>query len=102
MAFQSGWVMTLFRDEAIYIHKEIQTFFGGIKGYGKRVKEVKEFYEHAVQHSTVVHKERREYLRTAVRDMVLICSDEPGLIAPKMLLILMGLCFSKDEVRKLL
>ena len=99
MALQSGWILTLFRDEVIYIHKEIQTFFGGIKGYGKRAKEVKELYEHAVQNSTRIHQARREYLRTSMRDMVLICTDEPGLIAPKILLILMGLCFSKDEVR---
>ena len=98
MALQSGWIMTLFRDEVIYIHKEITTFFQGIKGYGKRVKEVKELRDHAEQHSTVIHRDRREYLRTSLRDMVLICTDEPGLIAPKILLILMGLCFSKDEV----
>ena len=99
MALQSGWIMTLFRDEVIYIHKEIQTFFGSIKGYGKKVKEVKDLYEHALQHATGIHRARRDYLRSAMRDMILICTDEPGLIAPKILLILMGLCFCKDEVR---
>ena len=101
MALRSGWTMTLFRDEVIYCHKEIQTFFQGIKGYNKKVREIKELQHHAEQHATTIHKDRREYLRTSLRDMVLICTDEPGLIAPKMLLILMGLSFSKDEVNEL-
>ena len=47
-ALQSGWVIPLFRDEVIYIHGYIQTFFDSIKGYGKRVNEVKDCFNAAV------------------------------------------------------
>jgi NCK-associated protein 1 len=47
-ALQSGWVLPLFRDEVICFHSYIQTFFDGIKGYGKRVTEVKECFNLAV------------------------------------------------------
>lgn len=30
-----------------------------------------------------VHKERRNYLRTALKEMSLILSDQPGLLGPK-------------------
>lgn len=50
-ALQSGWVMPLFRDEVIYFHSYIQTFFDNIKGYGKRVNEVKECFNSAVTSS---------------------------------------------------
>lgn len=48
-ALESGWVVALFRDEVLHIHGYIQGFFDGIKGYGKRVNEVKDCYNQAVQ-----------------------------------------------------
>ncbi len=47
-ALQSGWVLPLFRDEVIYIHSYIQSYFDNIKGYGKRVNEVKDSFNQAV------------------------------------------------------
>lgn len=48
-ALESNWVIPLFRDEALYIHGYVQAFFEGIKGYGKRVSEIKDCYNQAVQ-----------------------------------------------------
>ena len=98
LALQSGWVLTLFRDEVVYIHAYIQTFFEGIKGYGKKVTEVKELYNTALQNASSLHRERRKFLRSAIREMALLCSDQPGLLGPKALFIFMGLCFCRDEV----
>ena len=98
LALQSGWVVSLFRDEVIYTHKEIINFFQGIKHYGKKCKEVKDLEQYALQHTAIVHKDRREYLRSAMREIILICEDEPGIIAPKLLHILTGLCYCRDEV----
>ena len=100
LALQSGWVMMLFRDEVIYIHSYIQTFFESIKGYGKKVSEVKELANLAVQNASVTHRERRKFLRSAIREMALLCADQPGLLGPKALFIFMGLCFCRDEVRQ--
>ena len=38
LALQSGWVVPIFRDEVVYIHAYVQTFFESIKGYGKKVR----------------------------------------------------------------
>ena len=98
LALQSGWIMTLFRDEVVYIHQYLQTFFEGIKGYSKKVTEIKELYNTALQKASELHKERRKFLRSAIREMALLCSDQPGLLGPKALFVFMGLCFCRDEV----
>ena len=43
-------------------------------------------------------RERRAFLRSALRELALLCSDQPGLLGPKALFIFMGLCFARDEV----
>uniref|UniRef100_A0A6V7HS69 Membrane-associated protein Hem n=1 Tax=Bracon brevicornis TaxID=1563983 RepID=A0A6V7HS69_9HYME len=101
-ALESGWVLALFRDEVIYIHQYIQSFFESIKGYGKRVSEVKECYNQAIQKAGYRHRERRKYLRTALKELGLILTDQPGLLGPKALLVFMGLAHSRDEVLWLL
>lgn len=97
-ALNSGWVVALFRDEVIYIHNYVQTFFDGIKGYSKRISEVKDCYTHAVQKAGYKHRERRKFLRTALKELGLILTDQPGLLGPKALLIFIGLSYSRDEV----
>ena len=66
------------------------------KGYGKKVGEVKDCYNTAVTTAAANHTERRKFLRTALKELVLICSDQPGLLGPKALFVLMG--FSRDEI----
>ncbi|KAL1110560.1 hypothetical protein AAG570_008088 [Ranatra chinensis] len=99
-ALESSWVIALFRDEVIYIHNYIQTFFDSIKGYGKRISEVKDCYNQAIQKATYKHRERRKFLRTALKELGLILTDQPGLLGPKALLIFIGLCFARDEKGK--
>ncbi len=43
-------------------------------------------------------RDRRSFLRSALRELALLCSDQPGLLGPKALFVFMGLCFSRDEV----
>ncbi|KAF0311325.1 Membrane-associated protein Hem [Amphibalanus amphitrite] len=101
-ALQSSWVTTLFRDETIFIHSYVQSFFESIKGYGKRIAEVKECFNLAVANAGHMHRERRKFLRSALRDLGLILHDQPGLLGPKALFVLMALCFARDEVTWLL
>lgn len=101
-ALDSSWVVALFRDEVIYIHQYIQTTFEGMKGYGKRISEVKECYNQAVQKAGLLHRERRKFLRTALKELALIMTDQPGLLGPKALLIFIGLCYARDEILWLL
>lgn len=101
-ALESSWVVALFRDEVIYVHAYIQGFFDSIKGYSKRISEVKDAYSQAIQKATYRHRERRKFLRTALKELGLILTDQPGLLGPKALLIFIGLCFARDEVYWLL
>ena len=98
LALSDGWVVPLFRDEVVYTHNYIEVFFQSIKGYGKKVSEVKDCYQNAIQNSCQTHRERRKFLRSAMRELVLLCSDQPGLLGPKALFIFMGMCFCRDEV----
>uniref|UniRef100_A0A1B6E8D2 Membrane-associated protein Hem n=1 Tax=Clastoptera arizonana TaxID=38151 RepID=A0A1B6E8D2_9HEMI len=101
-ALEANWVIALFRDEVIYIHAYIQVFFDTIKGYSKRISEVKDCYNQAIQKATYRHRERRKFLRTALKELGLILTDQPGLLGPKALLIFIGLCFARDEIYWLL
>ncbi len=62
------------------------------------MSEIKECYGYAVQHAPALHRERRGFLRSALHELALLCSDQPGLLGPKALFVFMGLCFSRDEV----
>ncbi|CAH1175635.1 unnamed protein product [Phaedon cochleariae] len=101
-ALESSWVIPLFRDEVVYIHQYITSFFDTLKGYGKRISEVKDAHNHAIQKAGYNHRERRKFLRTALKELGLIFMDQPGLLGPKALMIFMGLCYSRDEVLWLL
>ncbi|XP_063219756.1 membrane-associated protein Hem [Bacillus rossius redtenbacheri] len=101
-ALESSWVVVLFRDEVVYIHSYIQNFFDGIKGYSKRISEVKDCYSQAIQKAAHHHRERRKFLRTTLKELGLILTDQPGLLGPKALLIYIGLSFARDEVHWLL
>ncbi|QQP40390.1 Uncharacterized protein FKW44_014411 [Caligus rogercresseyi] len=61
------WVISLFRDEVLYIHPHIQSFFESIKGCGKKVNKVKDYQHTALQNASVLHRERRKFLRSALR-----------------------------------
>ncbi|GFV82976.1 membrane-associated protein Hem [Trichonephila clavipes] len=101
-ALHGGWVHTLFRDEVLQTHLYIQQFFESIKGYNKRVSEVKESFNYAIQNACLVRRERRKFLRIALKELALILADQPGLLGPKVLFVFMGLSFARDEVHWLL
>lgn len=97
-ALESSWVLPLFRDEVIHIHSYILSFFDTIKGYSKRISEVKDCHTQAIQKAAHKHRERRKFLRTALKELGLILTDQPGLLGPKALMVFMGLCYARDEV----
>lgn len=101
-ALQCGWVITLYRDEVIHTHAFVQHFFEGIKGYNKRVSDVKDAYNNVLQNAGHIHREKRKFLRSALKELGLILGDQPGLLGPKALLVFMALSFARDEVHWLL
>uniref|UniRef100_A0A8D3E9V0 Nck-associated protein 1-like n=1 Tax=Scophthalmus maximus TaxID=52904 RepID=A0A8D3E9V0_SCOMX len=98
MALRSGLYLTLTRDESLIIHKVTEDLFDSIKGYSKRVADIKECREHALLNCGAMHRERRQFLRGVLKELFKILEDEPGLLGPKALFVIMALSFSRDEV----
>lgn len=101
IALQSGYIVQLCRDEVLHIHSYIAAFFDSLKGQHiqhKRVTEVKDFQQHALQTSPGLHRERRKFLRTALKELSLIYTDQPGLLGPKVLYVFQGLSMARDEI----
>ncbi|KAF3690048.1 Nck-associated protein 1-like [Channa argus] len=98
MALRSGLYLTLTRDEVLNIHKVSEDLFDSIKGYSKRIADIKECREHVIVNSGAMHRERRHYLRGAMKELFKVLDDEPGLLGPKALFVFMALTFARDEV----
>ncbi|KAJ8358953.1 hypothetical protein SKAU_G00154780 [Synaphobranchus kaupii] len=102
MGLCSGLYITLIRDEALNIHKVTEDIFVSLKGYNKRIADIKESREHVIANCGAMHRERRHYLRGALKELSKVLEDEPGLLGPKALFVFMALSFSRDEVLWLL
>ncbi|CAC5413880.1 NCKAP1 [Mytilus coruscus] len=101
---QSGYIVQLCRDEVLHIHGFIVSFFETIKGHNmkKKIDDVREFQHSALQTSPGIHKERRKFLRSALRELTQIYADQPGLLGPKALYVWQGLSVARDEIHWLL
>ncbi|KAL4655717.1 nck-associated protein 1-like [Arapaima gigas] len=91
-ALRSGLYISLIRDETINIHKVTEEYFDTLKGY------VVDFFFVSVCHSGAMHRDKRQFLRNALKELCKILEDEPGLLGPKALYVCMALAFSRDEV----
>uniref|UniRef100_A0A3B5B3D4 NCK associated protein 1 like n=1 Tax=Stegastes partitus TaxID=144197 RepID=A0A3B5B3D4_9TELE len=98
MALRNNIYLTLTRDEVLNIHKVSEDLFDSIKGYKPRIADIKECREHALVNSGAMHRERRQFLRGAMKELFKVLEDEPGLLGPKALFVFMALSFSRDEV----
>uniref|UniRef100_A0AC34GYP1 Nck-associated protein 1 n=1 Tax=Panagrolaimus sp. ES5 TaxID=591445 RepID=A0AC34GYP1_9BILA len=101
-ALRDGVCIRLFRDENVLVFSMLQNLFETIKGYHKRCQEIKDLYNITLQTSVSFHAHRRQFLRSALRDLCFLFKDQPGLLGPKILFIWMGLSYARDEVNWLL
>uniref|UniRef100_A0A8C0IRF5 NCK associated protein 1 like n=1 Tax=Chelonoidis abingdonii TaxID=106734 RepID=A0A8C0IRF5_CHEAB len=92
LGLQGSLYISLIRDDALQIHKVTEEFFGSLKG--------------AITcpplHSGQLHRNRRAFLRNAVRELEALLSDQPGLLGPKALCVFVALSLCRDEVNWLL
>uniref|UniRef100_A0A8C4GQB0 Nck-associated protein 1-like n=1 Tax=Dicentrarchus labrax TaxID=13489 RepID=A0A8C4GQB0_DICLA len=102
MALRSGLYLTLTRDEVLNIHKVSEDLFDCFKGYVSCIATV---FENQISMSIpyvivsgAMHRERRHFLRGALKELFKVLEDEPGLLGPKALFVFMALSFSRDEV----
>uniref|UniRef100_A0A1A8TXD5 NCK-associated protein 1-like n=1 Tax=Nothobranchius furzeri TaxID=105023 RepID=A0A1A8TXD5_NOTFU len=98
MGLRSGIYLTLIRDEVLNIHKVSEDLLDSFKGYHKRIADIKECREHVLANCGAMHRERRNFLRGALKELCKVLEDEPGLLGPKALFVFMALSFSRDEV----
>uniref|UniRef100_A0A8C7TV55 Nck-associated protein 1 n=1 Tax=Oncorhynchus mykiss TaxID=8022 RepID=A0A8C7TV55_ONCMY len=87
LALQSSTCLCLFRDEVVCV-----------SNYNKRVNDIKECKEQALSHAGLMHRERRKFLRSALKELATVLSDQPGLLGPKALFVFMALSFARDEI----
>uniref|UniRef100_A0A8C1GHJ2 Nck-associated protein 1 n=1 Tax=Cyprinus carpio TaxID=7962 RepID=A0A8C1GHJ2_CYPCA len=87
LALQSSSCLCLFRDEVFHIHKSAEDLFVNIRGYNKRVNDIRECKESALSHAGSMHRERRKFLRSALKELATVLADQPGLLGPKALFI---------------
>uniref|UniRef100_A0A4W4EM77 Nck-associated protein 1 n=1 Tax=Electrophorus electricus TaxID=8005 RepID=A0A4W4EM77_ELEEL len=95
LALQSSTCLCLFRDEVFHIHKAAEDLFVNIRGYNKRVNDIRECKESALGST---HRERRKFLRSALKELATVLADQPGLLGPKALFVFMALSFARDEI----
>uniref|UniRef100_A0A8C1HDN4 Nck-associated protein 1 n=1 Tax=Cyprinus carpio carpio TaxID=630221 RepID=A0A8C1HDN4_CYPCA len=98
LALQSNSCLCLFRDEVFHIHKAAEDLFVNIRGYNKRVNDIRECKESALSHAGSMHRERRKFLRSALKELATVLADQPGLLGPKALFVFMALSFARDEI----
>uniref|UniRef100_A0A8C5A0C9 Nck-associated protein 1 n=1 Tax=Gadus morhua TaxID=8049 RepID=A0A8C5A0C9_GADMO len=79
LALQSSTCLCLFRDEVFHIHKACEDLFVNIRGGS-------------------MHRERRKFLRSALKELATVLADQPGLLGPKALFVFMALSFARDEI----
>ncbi|KAA8583486.1 hypothetical protein FQN60_014694 [Etheostoma spectabile] len=92
LALQSSTCLCLFRDEVFHIHKAAEDL------YNKRINDIRECKEQALSHAGSMHRERRKFLRSALKELATVLADQPGLLGPKALFVFMALSFARDEI----
>lgn len=102
LALSSGFCLRLFRDEIFHFHKVTEELFTNMKGYNKRVADIRECKEQALSQAGLMHRERRKFLRASLKELCTVLADQPGLLGPKALFVFMALSFSRDEILWLL
>uniref|UniRef100_A0A8P4KS43 Nck-associated protein 1 n=1 Tax=Dicentrarchus labrax TaxID=13489 RepID=A0A8P4KS43_DICLA len=77
LALQSSTCLCLFRDEVFHIHKA---------------------HLYVRMQIGSMHRERRKFLRSALKELATVLADQPGLLGPKALFVFMALSFARDEI----
>ncbi|XP_016117211.1 nck-associated protein 1-like, partial [Sinocyclocheilus grahami] len=66
--------------------------------YSKCIPDIKECKEYVIINCGALRREKRNFLRNALKELTKVLEDEPALLGPKALFVFMALSFSRDEV----
>ncbi|KFM04271.1 Nck-associated protein 1-like, partial [Aptenodytes forsteri] len=100
-ALQGSLYVTLLRDETLQVHKVTEELLSSLKGYGKRVADLKECKEHAVTHR--LGTQREDSGATGASRVAVPGGSTPCLVpsnprSAQALFVFMALSFCRDEV----
>ncbi|VDL61930.1 unnamed protein product [Hymenolepis diminuta] len=101
LALRNSYVVVLFRDEVVHVHGLLALFFESVwtgKSSSKRLSDIKEAMSIAYSQAPVAHSDRRAYLRSSLRQLHSVLSDQPGLLGPKAFIVFWGLSYAADEI----
>ena len=95
-----GYAVTLHRDETIIITGAIseQLLSTKDKFEKKKSAEIIDAVNLCTQGSKVRRQEMRDYLRLSLQELGFLMSDSPGILGPKLFILLMGLSMLRDEI----
>uniref|UniRef100_A0AAQ4QC23 Nck-associated protein 1 n=1 Tax=Gasterosteus aculeatus aculeatus TaxID=481459 RepID=A0AAQ4QC23_GASAC len=96
VALQSSTCLCLFRDEVFHIHKAAEDL-SVLKVSECRLIVTNVCFD-AVLCRGSMHRERRKFLRSALKELATVLADQPGLLGPKALFVFMALSFARDEI----
>ncbi|VDN96393.1 unnamed protein product [Rodentolepis nana] len=101
LALRNSYVIVLFRDEVIHVHGLLTLFYESVwtgKSSSKRLSDIKEAMSIAYSQAPGAHSDRRDYLRSSLRQLHSVLSDQPGLLGPKAFIVFWGLSYAADEI----
>ena len=95
-----GYTVILHRDETIVISSAIseQLLSTKDKFEKKKSAEIMEAVNQCTQNSRIRRQEMRDYLRLSLQELGLLMADSPGILGPKLFILLMGLSMLRDEI----
>lgn len=103
---ETNLVITIFRNEVHIIHKYLAALykqFSENKLFGihnsKKEDEIKNLKEKALVETNRIHNTRRAYLREILHEQVLTVKQVPGLIAPKLAVLLETILLARHEIK---
>nr|WEL12754.1 NCK-associated protein 1 [Halisarca dujardinii] len=99
-ALQDGFSVSICRDETLLVHAAYEHLLSSSKDKADRKKasEVLETAGQSAQTAPAVHREKRRYLRATLNELRLLLADAPGLLGPKLVVVLTALSMARDEL----
>eukprot|EP00043_Microstomoeca_roanoka_P017868 m.187833 g.187833 ORF g.187833 m.187833 type:complete len:1109 (+) comp16716_c7_seq1:316-3642(+) len=97
-----GFVLQLYRTETAYPHSLLETAMSSLQDIKKQKAVLADQLVAAISTAPTLHANRRTYLRHSLSHLFALVQDKPGLLGPKMPVIMRGLVMARDEINWLL
>ncbi|KNC50675.1 uncharacterized protein AMSG_00835 [Thecamonas trahens ATCC 50062] len=96
-------MLPVHRDVLVVIHNEFQQVFASFNGSAINLTKQKKFVVETsttfTQTAGATHRERRQWLRQALASLYSMCAGEPGLLGPKLPMVLAACALATDEIK---